>query len=218
MKNIRLSTLIIVLIFLGCTLKKESNDSTVRQADSITTVISNNKVEIQKLIRQVLNWSDSENSIDLLPVLTDIKDSVYIGFDLDKHKANLEKLRKTNFFTNEFIENYNNIILTLDKRIRNKELEEWVVGDLPVFAFANDVNPWTFCQDIPYDTPNPFDLIEVETIKLDSVKGELNWKWGKLKINNDIEWKEFRYKFRVVKENGQWKIDYLQGFDYKQSA
>lgn len=219
MKNIRLSTLILGLIFLGCTQKKESNGSTVRLGDCITTgVTSNDKEEIQKLIRQVLNWSDSGNSIDLLPALTDSEDSLYIGFDLKKHKANLEKLRKTNFFTNEFIENYNNIILTLDRKIRNKEMEEWAVGDLPRFAFANDASPWTFCQDIPYDTPNPFDLIEVEIIHLDSEKGELNWKWGKPELNDDIEWKEFRYKFRVAKENEKWKIDYLQGFDFNEGT
>jgi hypothetical protein len=82
MKHIKLTTLIFGLLLFGC-----------NQADNKTTSVTKEKVstsmddkeQIQQLIRQVLNWADTKNSIDLLPVLTDSKDSVYIGFDLDKH-------------------------------------------------------------------------------------------------------------------------------------
>src|SRR5690606_13987919 len=139
------------------------------------------KEQIQNLIRQVLNWADTKNSIDLLPTIADSKDSVYIGFDLDKHKQNLDKLRQTNFFATEFIENYNQIILTLDKGLRNGKYDQWLVGDLPTFIFANDVDPWCLCQDVPYDRPNPYDFIEINIINSD--KGEVDWKWGKLELN-----------------------------------
>jgi hypothetical protein len=166
----------------------------------------------------MLNWSESKNSINLLPVLTDSKDSSCVGFDFDKHKLNLDKLRKTNLFAEEFIENYNQIILTLDKKIKNREFEKWNIYELPTFNFANDVDPWTLCQDVPYDNPNPYDLVEVIVIKSDNEKADLNWTWGKLELNSDKSWKKFTYKFRVVKENSNWEIAYLRGFDFKEST
>lgn len=78
----------------------------------------------------------------------------------------------------------------------------------------SDVNPWTMSQDVPYDNPNPFDLIEVYTSTFDT--GDLYWKWGKLDQNIDKSWKDFSYRFRVVKENDRWRISYLQGFDFKE--
>ena len=59
---------------------------------------SEGKTEIQNLIREVLKWADSEKAIDLLPVVADINDSVYIGFDLAKLKKNLDNLEETNMF------------------------------------------------------------------------------------------------------------------------
>lgn len=218
MRYIRFATLIIGFIFLGCNQKRETHSSAVSQKDSVSkTVSSNDKEEIQKLIRKVLNWANSKESFELLPGLKGNNDSIYIGFNLNKHNLNLDKLRKTGFFASEFIENYNQIILTIDKKLRIKEFE-WRVGELQTFTFANDVDPWTLSQDVPYDKPNPWDLIEVEVIHLNSDKGELVWNWGKPELNTAPGWKENRYKFKVAKENGKWKIAYLQGFDFKEST
>ena len=213
MKHIRFSTLIFGLLLFGC-----------NQADTKTTSVSKEKVstsvadkkQIQNLIRQVLNWAETKKTIDLLPVIADSKDSVYIGFDLGKHKQNLDKLRQTNLFATEFIENYDQIILTLDKGLKSSKYNPWLVGDLPTFIFANDVDPWTMCQDVPYDKPNPYEFVEINIINLD--KGEAEWKWGKLELNADKTWKDFSYKFRVVKEKDKWKIAYLTGFDFKEST
>jgi hypothetical protein len=128
-------------------------------------------------------------------------------------KVNLEKLRAANFFSAGFIENYNQIILTLDKKFKNKEFGKWSTGELPPFSFANDVSPWCDCQD-----NLSWDLVEVKIINLNNEKGELYWTWGKSELNGDASWKAFSYKFGVEKENGKWKISYLQGFDFKEST
>jgi len=207
MKYIKLTVFVFGFFFFGC-----------YQTKSKTTSVTDDREQIQNLIRQVLNWSNSKNSIELLPALTDSRDSIYIGFDLNKHKANIDKLRETSFFTTEFIENYNQIILTLDRKLRGNEFEKWLVGELPTFNFSNDVNPWCLCQDIPYDKPDPWDLVEVEAINLNGEEGELNWKWGKDELNEAPGWNEFTYRFKVTKEFGKWKIAYLQGFDFKEST
>lgn len=184
----------------------KTNSETIKQSNDYK-----DKDEIQTLIRQMLKWAtDSKSAIDLLPILS--KDSICVGFDFDKQNQNLEKLRKTGFFADEFIDNYNQIIQTLDKKIKNKEFEKWNIYELPTFNFANDASPWCLCQD-----NLSWDNIEVEITKLSSDKGELKWNWGKLDPGTDSSWKQFSYPFRVVKVDNKWKISYLHGFDYKES-
>lgn len=134
MNKIKLMTLILGLLLFGC---NQANNKTTSVTEEKVSTSADDKEQIQNLIRQVLNWANSKNSIYLLPTITDSKDSVYIGFDLDKHKQNLYKLRETNFFATEFIENYNQIILTLDKGLRNGKYDQWLVGNLPTSIFAN---------------------------------------------------------------------------------
>ena len=204
MKNISFFILVFGLFFLDCIHNNES-----KVIDNKETL--KNKEEIQILIRKTLNWANSNNSFDLLPAIADDKDSLFIGFDFEKIKTNLEVLKSTGLFSSEFIENYNRIILTLDKKIRNKELNDWQVGELQPFSFAFDINPWCYCQEIPDE--NPWSRVEISEINLDNNRGELNWTWAK------TDWSDsFLYSFRVTKEDGIWKIDYMQGFDYEEST
>jgi hypothetical protein len=223
MRYIGLLNLTFGLILFGYNSDIKSNASTKIDSDIISKASANRKSEalkfsnnykdkdeIQTLIRQMLKWANSKSAIDLLPILS--KDSICVGFDFDEQNLNLEKLRKTGFFADEFIDNYKSIIQTLDKKIKNKEFEKWNIYELPTFNFANDVNPWCSCQD-----NLSWDHIEVEPIKLSNDKGELKWNWGKLDSSVDSSWKDFSYTFRVVKVDNKWKISYLQGFDYKES-
>ena len=204
--------LILIFVFLSCNNNPKIKTSQKQVDSPVTTETSTDKEEIQKLIRQVLIWSDSTH-LNLLPVLADSIDSLYIGFDMNELKSNLNMLKETNLFAIEFIDNYNKIILTLDSNLKNKEYGDWLVDDLPVFNFANDVNPWCLCQD-----NLPWENVVVQIISLSGDKGELSWKWGNLSANSDSSWSNFSYNFTVVKEDGRWKIAYLQGFDFKEST
>lgn len=190
----------------------------IEQAEHQQQDTSKDKQDIQNLIRQTLVWANSTNGIELLPVLKDSNDSIYIGLDINKHKDNIEALRKTGFFAEEFIKNYNQIILTLDRKLRNNEFEQWLVGDLQTFRFANDIDPWCSCQDIPYDEPSPWENVAIEIINLNQNKAELSWKWGRLDLNSDKSVKEFSYKYSVIKEDNKWKIAYLQEFDFENAV
>ena len=214
MKNSTLFLMFLCLTFLSCNQNKAAN-SNEKQAeiDLISVGKQADKEEIQNLIQQVLIWADSENAIELLPMQTDNKGANYIGIDLDKHTHNLKTLKATDFFATEFIENYNQLILTLDKGLKSGEYDKWAVGDLPPFTFANGINPWTESQDVPYDNPSPWNFIEIEELDMDKNNGEFNWKWGDLDSSVDSSWKKFRYYFKVNKENDKWRISYLNGFD-----
>jgi hypothetical protein len=221
MKYLRFGLVILALCLFSCNQDNEHKESRVKESavkiNTSQTIkssgTSKDKQEIQALIRKVLNWADSKNSIDLLPALTDNKDSIVVGFDLEKLKANLEILKATNFFSSGFIENYNQIILALNSGIRNHKYDKWPAGELPTFSFANDVDPWCDCQD-----NFSWSLVEVKAINLNSENGELCWTWGKSELDKSVDsWKDFAYKFNVVKENDRWKISYMQGFDFKES-
>lgn len=217
MRTTRLLILILGLAFLSCNQKSSKTETTIEQAENLYQVDTlHDKSEIQSLIRQTLKWANSKDVIEVLPMLADSQNSIYIGLDLDEHKSNLDILRTTDLFANEFIENYNQIILTLNKKLEAHEFEEWLVGDLPPFRFANGANPWCACQDFPYDNPSPWDYVEVEVIELNNDRAQLIWKWGELDSTMDSGWKEFSYKFRSIKENDKWKIAYLQEFDLEE--
>lgn len=210
MKYFKLTILIFGFLFSSC---NQTDTKTNSETEEKAPTSEDEKERIQNLIRKVLSWSDSKNSIDLLPILTDSKDSIYIGFNLDKHKLNLDQLRQTDFFAPEFIENYNQIILTLDNGLRNGIYEEWLVGDMPTFTFSNGHSPWCNCQD-----NDDWNKVKVRVIKLTESEGELEWTWGNLNADTHSSWKEFAYKFKVVKENDKWKVTYLRGFDFKEGT
>lgn len=213
MKHFGLVIFIVGLTFSSCYQKNKTADTTENKLENLqTSDISANKEEIQNLIRQVLNWADSKSRIDLLPVVTDSNDSVYIGFDINKHKQNLEKLKSTGFFATEFIDNYNQIILTLDNGLRNGEYEKWLVGDLPTFIFANDYSPWWSGQE-SFSIENS----EIELIKLDKGNGEFYFTCGD-KVVGCEGMENYKMRFSVIRENNKWKISYMEGFDFKEST
>jgi hypothetical protein len=200
----------IVLICCNNNNARPSNTANSFEKDSIS-INYGDKNEIQNILRKVLAWGNSAKSIDLLPAISDNHDSIYIGFDFEKHKQNLKILEATDLFSLSFIKNYDIIIRTINRKIKNNEYSTWFVGEFPPFDFTTDVNPWCQCQDIPNDIKDIWNQVVVTIIKLDSTSGELTWTWGN-KVYPDI-----KSKFKVVKEQGKWKISYLQGFDFNES-
>jgi hypothetical protein len=193
--------LLILLLISFCSIQKVNFN---KPEDS-------DKEEIQKLIRQALSWANSNNSFELLPAIADKNDSLYIGFDFEKLKRNLIKLEEIKFFSRDFIENYHRIILTIDTKIKTKEFGDWEVGEMQPFSFSYDINPWCYCQEIPEN--NPWNRVDINIIKINNKQGELTWSWAK----SDWTSGDFKNYFKVIKEDGRWKIDYLAGFDYDES-
>lgn len=205
MNNIKIAIILVGLFCFNCNQSGQTKDKTGTQSDNID--IQKEKSEIQILIRQVLIWSDTCRTFDLYPAISDKISNSYIGFDMKKVKDNMTILKQTGFFSKRFIENYNEILKTLDKKLRNKSIE-WMVGDLQTFNYNMsyiDVNPWCLCQGFSI---SEFDDIEVKY--LNSTSGDFKFKWTK-----DSDWIDF--KFCTVKENNKWKISYMEGFDFKEN-
>ncbi len=192
MKYINWTILIIGLICFSCVQTEKKTNSTI-----------DDKTQIKNLVIQVLKWHDKNGVLNGFEPIFNPNDSLAMGMDLKVLQNELAKFTKTQLFDKEFIENYGKIVKTIDKKIRNKEIE-FMDGDMPPYAGAD---PWCNCQDIPYD--NPWDKIDVKFITLDKESAVLTWTWG----NSDWS-KDFDYKVKAKKIEGTWKISYLQGFDF----
>lgn len=215
MKHSFLSIIFITLLFSSC--KDENKSEELENKATYVTCLGDGTEEVAEdeihlLIINVLVWSHS-NSINLTPPEIVENDTVFKSFDTEQLSKNLVILEKTGFFTYGFMANYENIIETLDKKLKNGDFGVWSGGEYPPFSFDSDVDPWCMCQD-----NFAWDEVETEVIQLDDKKGELYWRFGGIKPENDPNWKDFKYKFKVAKENGKWKIDWMEGFDYETST
>lgn len=200
MKHIKLTILLFVLILFSCNQenkKSHSSDKTFKQEKS---KIVTETEKIQKLIRQLYEWHETKSSKFDFDLVADNQDSLYIKLDLKKHNQRLTELRQTNFFSDQFLDNYNKIALTIDKGLKSKKIE-YFVGELP--PYGNDANPWCSCQDNP---DNYWQNLTIDKISIENNNATFIWTWGD----------NFEYKAKAIKENGEWKITYLQGFDFEE--
>lgn len=222
MKKTKVGLIVVCAMFcFSCGSKHERNSGDAGALDSIslqsadeTLTSSAQKKEIQDLIRKVLHWKESDTTFCMHPFQAE-NDGVLVGFDAALIQKNMVILRSTGLFSKVFVDNYKKLMFALDDKIRRGAYGECFANEMPPYKFATDVDPWTLSQDVPYDEPNPLDYVEIFVIKLNDKNGELNWKWGRLPSSVSSDWKEFSYKFKVVKEDGKWMISYLQGFDYE---
>lgn len=162
---------------------------------------NNDSLELQKLVRDVYKWRETENSKpDFDVYLNDKNDTIYAGLDSKMHKERLKELSKTNLFSQEFLDNYNKIATNIDEKMKKKSAI-YYVGELP--PFGNDANPWCNCQDNP---DNYWKTLTIKKLNIKGNKADFVWTWGD----------DFEYKTKAKKENSVWEISYLEGFDFNQ--
>ncbi|MDA6069979.1 hypothetical protein NJT12_10160 [Flavobacterium sp. AC] len=159
------------------------------------------KQQLESLLRKTYEWIETKSSKMDFDVVENKKGDKYIGLNLKAHTKRLEELKKTNFFAQEFLDNYNKIGLKIGDNLKTNKME-YLVGDLP--PYGNDANMWCDCQDSPDEY---WKTMKISIVKIDNNKATLNWTW--------TEWKDkSKYNVKAIKENGIWKISYLEGFDY----
>ena len=186
------------LIFIGC-----------HFAFSTQRIDSCKDYEVEKLIRRVLTWVHSEQFLDAVPGVIQ-NDSIYIGIDFAQHNKNMIKLEDSRLFAPEFMENHHSWIVMIDKKLRENSFESgsWLVGYYPPFTLSEGGNVWCNCQDVPYESPNPWSQVEIERLDGNSFA----WKWGGLQ-DMSSGWGKFRYRFDVQYLDGECRIARMEGFN-----
>lgn len=214
MKFIKYNLLIALFIVTSCVnIEKKENDES--ETNSITELgISEkendnpDKTEIESLIKNMYRWQ--ENYQPKMGRDEIIKDSLIVGLDKKQHETYLKTLDETGFFAKEFLTNMTHIHETLNKMLKSGKVK-WYDGDMS--PFGDDSSPWCNCQDVPTDN-DPYGIIKFTFSKLDNNEATLNWSWD---IRED--WKGFpNYKIRTVKEDGKWKIAWMQGWNHDTST
>jgi hypothetical protein len=196
-------------VLFSCNTKKDTKNilkTNVSEKElNMDLIFENQKKDVEFLVKNLYKSIETVRyaTVDSYPV-SDEKDSIYICLDFVQVDANIRALKKTDFFANEFIENWEKLTVFIDKKLKSAE-EEWLIGDMSPF-WGSDVDRWCLCQDIPND--NFWEDMQFDFLEMDNQQATLTWTWG------NSEWSEnFNYKIRVIKENGTWKIAYMQGFD-----
>jgi hypothetical protein len=182
--------------------EKSSTDRSTPKDEINKTNFLEDRQQIEMLLKKMYEWTDSAPIIEQYPV-SDEQDSIYLRLDSIKTLETVNALKNTNFFSEQFIDNWLKIADSIDKKLQTKEVE-WIVGDISPFAI--DANPWCNCQDTPDD--DCWKNIKLNFLELDNHKAILTWTWG------NTEWsKDFSYKIELEKKDEAWQVDYMQGFD-----
>ena len=155
--------------------------------------------EIVKLLHNAYKWHGTEGK-DIIDFQIIVKDSFQVGVDTAKSKQTLTVLKKTNYFSSGFLENYQKIWLKTDSALKHGKYYNEIN-----FSFQ-DADPWTFFQD---DAGNYWDSLKISDMALNADTASLKWMLGG-KYPTD------KYMVKLKRESNVWKISYLQGFDIHQ--
>lgn len=189
--------IIAILAFtIGCS-SVQAQKNARSDGEEITVSIPSDSLELLDLTKNLLKWHEADFKGDFLP--TSDNDNIYIGIDWSAHKARMVELSKTNFFTAEFMKNYEEIALQLDKELKQNPIK-YYKGELP--PYGNDASEWCNCQDYP---SNIWEHLGIRNIKQGKDIVSYYWTWGE----------GLNYFVQAKLENGKWKIAYLEGFDKK---
>src|SRR5690554_363621 len=159
----------------------------------------NDSLALLQLTKRLYKWEDTgSKSEDFVPLQKEKTDTAYVGIDFTQHKQRLQDLRNSNLFSEKFISNYNQIALNIDQELKSGTLI-WNIGELP--PFGNGASPWCNCQDVPDDFLNK---IWIMHLSIKDNTAFYNWSWGDGIV----------YNIEAIKEGNEWKILYMEGFDY----
>jgi hypothetical protein len=156
-------------------------------------------VKITALVRAMYKWQETAGAKPdgFVPTKKYPTDTLNTGIDLQNTGIAIEKLRKLGFFAEDFLNDYKNVAVRMDKELRDGS-SLWPDGELP--TFQGDVNEWCNCQDNP---DNYWEKLTITNLKINNDQADFKWTWGD----------KFFYHTKAKKVAGTWKISYLEGFD-----
>lgn len=195
-----LSGFIATIIFLtSCNGSGNSNLADNRNKLSFNT----DSIKLTNLVRKAYEWHETKYRRNGYPFkFRTPTDSIFIGIDWDKYEKDMEVFRKTNFFSTGFFTTHKTIGLSIDSSIKQTGTEWRNVND-GISLWDTDADDWCGCQDYP---DNYWEIITLNNFSYDNGVMTFYWTWG----NEN----EKQYKMKARKEEGTWKIDYIQGFSF----
>ncbi|MHC1705011.1 MAG: hypothetical protein AB9846_13965 [Tenuifilaceae bacterium] len=190
--------LIITSFILSESCKSSINKESINKSEP-TLRNNSDSLEITTLVRNMYKWYSNEGlKPEFYPTDTN---TILTGIDWKRHEERMNEFVKTNFFSNEFIDNYHEIALQIDSIIRNSKTK-YDTRLIPPFRPDVDVNAWCNCQDTP---DNYWERITITNLKVNKDNATFKWTFGS----------DYFYTMKTRKENSIWKVSYLEGFEKK---
>lgn len=199
-------TLLSLLILSSCGGGKTTDSSTtIKDSTKQTTLVAasvlnraDDSIKLTKLVRDLYKWHQKPMKHDgFKPLKNNPADTLAGSIDLKENAEAINELKVTGFFTDEFLDNYHNLAVRMDKELRDGT-SLWPDGELP--TFFEDADEWCNCQDNP---DNYWETLTLTDLKFDKDLATFKWTWGD----------NFFYKVHTKKEGEVWKISYLEGWD-----
>jgi len=188
----RTNLILLAFLFFSC------NDIQKNNAADNHTDSHADSIEIKNLLQKVYKWHETNNGrFDDFPVI--VKDSFQVGIDMQQVLSAMSKMSQTNFFTGDFLKNYERTGEETDSTLKHGKYYNEINFDF------QESEPWTFFQD---DAGNYYDSLIIHDLAIHADSASLKWT---IKDMTD----EDGYLVKLKHENNGWKITSLAGFDRK---
>ena len=184
-----------------------SNSESTKIAEKVTIQkhVNTDSTQLTTLIRNIYEWHETKYRNVGFPFKgSSPTDSVFTGIDWDAYNKESETFKKTNFFSQEFLNRHRAIATAIDSSIKKASVK-WRNSNDGIPLWSTDADDWCGCQDSPDEY---WKQLSINNLKLSNNSAVFNWAWG---IKEGID-PPFTYKMKAEKENGVWKISYMDGF------
>jgi len=210
--NTTLNKIILTLIlFTSCAgIDNKSGASTADSLHpSVNTAVADNysadSAALTTLVRAVYRMHETNPQNDFPLKFNNPGDSIFTGIDWEAYSNSMAIYKKTNFFSEDFFAAHRRMVLSIDSTIKQATIE-WRNSNDGIPVWATDADDWCECQDNP---DNYWKTITLNGFNYNNDEVTFNWSWGK---SGGFEPNHYLLKAR--KENGTWKISYMDGYKY----
>lgn len=196
--NNSLPALLLAITLLGsCETPATKNINTQR----IEALTSSDSTELTALIRNVYEWHLTQHKKNGFPFkITGTKKDLIAGIDWDAYENEMQELRKTQYFSDYFFAAYQTIAHSIDSSIQQSD-KKWRDANDGMSIWETGADDWCNCQDYPDDY---WKLLTLNNFSTEKDEITFYWTWGDETVR--------QYQMKARKENGNWKISYIQGF------
>ncbi|WP_157491225.1 hypothetical protein [Flammeovirga sp. SJP92] len=215
-------TLFILSLFISTLFSFKSPQKTYVIGFRITTedrIYSNQNKEaslpgmdttgLKNLIQQIYKWHIN-NEFNDFPYKYDSENSnIVTGIDWNQYNENIKTLEATNFFSQSFMNLHQSIASNIDISMKAAD-QKWRTIEGVFLLWDPEVDIWCGCQDSP---ENYWKLLSLQNLTSNNAEVIVEWTWNQ---SEDVY--PFKYKVKAEFIDNQWKVNWIEGFEYFHSV
>jgi hypothetical protein len=190
-----IAVVVLIVICQSCNSNKDQKTSEVRDSTFATIDRKSDSVNLRNLLMTIYKWYEKNEGIDHNNLFTES-----YGIDTVKLDSGIREMRKTNFFSKEFLTNYKQIGLRTNQMLKQDSTLRMVGIAFPF----QDFDTWHGGQGWELD----WNTLTIHNLSMSADSASLKWTCSK-----PVETKPLEAKFK--KENDKWKLSYLELMDLK---